>query len=109
MTSSTRIPREAFPCFLTLGQDYFPTKDPAYTNDQFQTLAAAGRRGLLLHLHEEAHMPRSKSLRYVLGKYIDLAQKRASRTEIQEILWPVQPMLILELRQGSSPQELWSY
>lgn len=107
MTSNTSIPREAFPCFMTFGRDYFPTKDVEFTDEQFQV--HGNQRGLLMHLPEEAHMPRGKSLRYVLGRYIELAQKRAKANDVQEILWPVQPMLILQLVKGRAPEELWEY
>ena len=109
LTANVKIPRQAFPCFITCGRDYFRTKSPAYSNDQFQALSVSNRRALLVHLPSEQHMPDADALQYVLGKCIELSQERASAKEVQDHLWPKQPMLILELRNGLPPRELWKY
>jgi len=109
MTSETRIPRRAFACFLTFGQDYFNTKSPAFTNDRFQALSSPNRRALMLHLPREAHMPSADALQYVLGRYIELAQQRATASQVQAVMWPVQPMIIYELMHGRAMQEVWRY
>ncbi len=107
MTSQTLIPPQAFACFLTFGQDYFQTKKINFTNEKFQELAS-GQRGLLIHLPQESHMPSAKALHRVLSRYIQLGQIRATKKDIQEILWPEQRMSILELSKGLS-KEVWAY
>jgi len=109
LTSQTHIPPEVFACFLTFGQDYFPTKNVSFTNDKFQELASPGQRGLLIHLSQESHMPSSKALHRILGRCIKLGQTRATTSEIQEILWPEQQMIIMQLTQGCRPIEIWRY
>ena len=109
MTSNTHIPRRAFACFVTFGQDYFPTKSPAFTNERFQVLSSPNRRALLLHLPREAHMPGADALRFVLGRYMELAQQRATANAVQAVMWPTQPMIIYELMHGRAMHEVWRY
>jgi hypothetical protein len=72
LTSNTPIPMGVFPIMVTMGGDYFGTKDPDFVHKRFYELSAVD--GMLFHILFDGHMPS------LLGEYInDLVQLAITR------------------------------
>ena len=56
LMTNTRIPKEVSPVFITMGNDYFPTRSLAYVADKFKELAEASS-GQNIFAPSQSHMP----------------------------------------------------
>jgi hypothetical protein len=77
LTANVPIPSDCFFVFLTMGRDYFPTRDLQYTSDKFHELAEAGSRCVVVHDPAGQHMPTSRRLAVLLPLALQMAHEQS--------------------------------
>ena len=100
LVSEIEIPKEVFPCFVTFGNDYWETKNPAFTFQQFKKLAKCDR-GLLIHYLNEPHLPSTDTLKHFITQATELTMLKADNTQVQRFWVPTStPCMLYELTQS---------
>jgi hypothetical protein len=103
LVSENEIPKEVFPCFVTFGNDYWETKNPEYTFQQFKHLAKC-ERGLLIHYPNETHLPSTDTLKHFITQATELSMLRADNAQVQRFWVPSStPCKLFELSSTLKP------
>ncbi len=107
LTSNTPLSSLCSPCFLTFDQDYFPTHDTSFSLRKYDELAEQkGQRALLVHVMDEAHMPRASTLFPILTQLIPLVIHKAGQKRIQALMWP-ETVSIFQLQKDNDTLKFW--